>query len=349
MTFLLLGIIIHFGLPPIDGEATQNQRETDSLSPAFHLHLQPLSNPLDPLVRPDTLYGLSRVPTPLRLNTWDSEDVTFLTVSDFLYGLTLDRTYPGRLSVYTIPFGVLQSYTWVYDDDRHALQWRLSQLLLPPDSTDTMVPLSLPGDFFRPDLLRQVTVIQMHGTLRLPAKDQHALHYGLYMGTLTKDTPHSLITGAQVSYTIGFSEMTIGIDYLSSKTPLALALLTNTLPLTTPPLRGNPISVFRLPLLLEQDKHVVMTQLLRGTPKGEDTPLMIHAKPVLHLNTQWTMFYRFDHFSLGQGLAKFTEHTFGVKYLAVGSLVVQAEFLQSHCHNPSMDAEGFRLSGTFRF
>jgi len=285
----------------------------------------------------------------VRLTTWGSEDVTFLSVPDFLYDLTLDRTYPGRLSVYNVPFGALQSYTWVYDDDRRALQWRLSQLVLPADSTDTVAPLSLPGDFFRPDLLRQLTVIEMHGTLRLPATDRHALHYGLYTGMLTKDTPHSLITGAQVSYTFGFSEMTIGIDYLSSKTPLALALLTNTLPLTTPPLRGNSISVFRLPLLLEQDKHVVMTQLLRGTPKGEDTPLMIHAKPVLHLNTQWTMFYRFDHFSLGQGLAKFTEHTFGVKYLAVGSLVVQAEFLQSHCHNPSMDAEGFRLSGTFRF
>jgi hypothetical protein len=189
----------------------------------------------------------------------------------------------------------------------------------------------------------------MHGTLLLPAKDRHTLRYGLYSGILSQDTPHSLIAGAQVSYTFRFSEMTIGIDYLSSKTPLALALLTNSLPLTTAPLRSGSTSVFRLPLLLEQDKHMVMTQLLRGTPKGEDTPLMIHAKPVLHLNSQWTMFYRFDHFSLGQGMAKFTEHTLGVKYLVAGSLVLQAEFLRSHCHNPSMDAEGFRLSGAIRF
>jgi hypothetical protein len=88
----------------------------------------------------------------------------------------------------------------------------------PSDAATGAAPL--PMDFSRPSLLpRLLTVAEVHGTVVLPARDRHALHYAVYTGVLAEDTPDNLMIGAQVRYTFGISEGTFGIDYLYSQRP----------------------------------------------------------------------------------------------------------------------------------
>jgi hypothetical protein len=348
---LLIGVIAYFiCLLRLGCAAAQSQRQSGDFSTEPGLYMQAshrLMDTVEPTAAPS---GLPHPRVAIFLNVWAGEDMSLLTVSDFLSAAALDITNPASLSVYEAILGILPPLAWVNYRHSDALQLRLSQFMLSPSAATMVSPLSSPMDFSRPGLLpRQLTVAQLHGTFLLPARDRHALHYAIYTGVPAEDTPDNLLVGAHVSYTLGISEWTFGIDYLYSRHPIGSDIFSGSPLTSTARLHRDNTRALRLPLLLEQDKLIVVTQLLRGLSNGDDASLAVSAKPVFHINRQWSVFYSFDHLSLGRGLPRFTEHTFGAKGLLAGTIALQAEFIISYGDDPWQDAEGFRLLGTIRF
>ena len=74
-------------------------------------------------------------------------------------------------------------------------------------------------------------------------------------------------------------------------------------------------------------------------------PLAIHAKPALHINQQWTVFYRFNRLHSSSGIAKMPGHAIGLKFRPLPSITLHAEFIMKHVATPG----GFWVAGTVRF
>ena len=88
---------------------------------------------------------------------------------------------------------------------------------------------------------------------------------------------------------------------------------------------------------------------LPGLGAGDVSPLEVFIKPVVRLSEHLAVFYRLNHFSLGPGWPKWTEHAVGVRFFPQLGLVLRAEMLLTHLSETSTEAAGFRLSGSFRF
>ena len=231
-----------------------------------------------------------------------------------------------------------------------ALQFSLSQFLLPLEPLDLTTLLSLPLELASDRrLLRQFTVAQMYGTVLLNPAYHQALHYALYAGALSDEFPAHLLVGARIRYTFERGEVTVGIDSLYSQYAKGTDSFTPFLTARTARLPRDESQIVEILLRIEQDKRAVQNNHVQGLAAGDASPLGVFIKPVWHLTQQWTVFYRFDHFSLGQGWPKWTEHALGVRFFPMVNIVLRAEFLMSHSSQVSMDATGFRLSGTIRF
>jgi hypothetical protein len=292
--------------------------------------------------------------SPLRftvfLPLWDRDDVPFFLSPDFLSEAPLHLPDPASREVYATAFEELPLLAWVNYYAHEALQWHLSQFVLPSDFllTETPVPLPVSLSRARP-LSRQLTVAQLHGTLGRRTRPGEALHYALYTGVLAEDTPDHLLVGARLGYMSERGGFTIGIDYLYSELAGSPDLRERAMAARARRLFNGEGQEFLLALLVEQQSLLVSRLRLPGTLTSDTPPLAVHAKPVLHLNRQWTIFYRFNHLSFGAGLPKITDHVFGVRFLPWRNVYLRAEFIRSSYDHSSIDAEGLRLSATVRF
>ena len=213
--------------------------------------------------------------------------------------------------------------------------------------TETPVSLSvhLPGAQLSSP---QLTVVQLYGTSGRRTRPGEALHYALYAKVLAEDTPDHLLVGARLGYTSERGGFTIGIDYLYSELAGSLDLQDWAMAVRARRLFNGEGRDFLLALLVEQHQLPVGHLRLPATLTSNASALAMHAKPVLHLNRQWTIFYRFDRLS-GPGLPKVTDHVFGVRFLPRRNVYLRAEFIMSYYDHASIDAEGLRLSVTVRF
>ena len=290
---------------------------------------------------------------PLRftvfLPVWDRDDAPFLLPPDFLSGGPLDLPDPASREVYATAFGALPLLAWVNYYAHEALQWHLSQFVLPFDFLLTETPVSLSVPLSRDQLLsRQLTVVQLYGTSGRRTRPGEALHYALSAKVLAEDTPDHLLVGARLGYTSERGGFTIGIDYLYSELAGSLDLQDWAMAVRARRLFNGEGRDFLLALLVEQHQLPVGHLRLPATLTSNASALAVHAKPVLHLNRQWTIFYRFDRLS-GPGLPKVTDHVFGVRFLPRRNVYLRAEFIMSYYDHASIDTEGLRLSVTVRF
>jgi hypothetical protein len=196
---------------------------------------------------------------------------------------------------------------------------------------------------------------QLHGILGRRTRPGEALHYTLYAGVLAEDTPDQLLVGARLGYTSERGGFTIGIAYLYSELSGSPDLQDRLMAARARGLFHGEGRDVLLTLLVEQQKLPISSRLLLpATLTSNATPLAVHAKPVLHLNRQWTIYYRFDRLSFGAGLPKVTDHVLGVRFLPRRNIYLRAEFTMSYYDHASIDTddtEGLRLSlsATVRF
>jgi hypothetical protein len=281
----------------------------------------------------------------------DPEEFPFLTAAGVLAEPTLDIADAADVSLSVATLGALSLLAAVNYRFSDAFQLRLSRFSTPADFTP-LAPFSLA--LTRPQVLsRLLTVAQVHGSLGLGASGNGVLRYALYAGVFAEETPRDLIAGAHIGYTVGTTGFTLGIGYLYGPHAVGLDIFGRLDAAGTADWPGGGVRVFGMHLLADKDKLRIENQLLYGVVYGiatsEQKPLAVQAKPTLHINRHWTVFYRFDHLRLGQGLPKLTEHAVGVKFHPVAHVHLHAEFMVERVDDPAVDAGGFRLSGTIRF
>lgn len=297
--------------------------------------------------------ALSDVPHPrftIFHEVWSREPIPLLSPADVLYEVILfSPTWADHNeSAATLQARpLLAAVTYAHSD---VLQFSLRQFLLPAAPLDLTTLLSLSLEMASDSqILRRFTVAQMDGTVWRNSADQQALHYALYAGALTDESPDQLLVGARLRYTFKHGEVTVGFDALYSPYTRGTDSLTPFVTARAARLPSSESQIVELLLRLNQDRRVLQDHHSQGRAAGDASPLGVFIKPVLHLTPQWAVHYRFDHTSFGQGLPQLTEHVFGVRFFPMDKIVLRAEFLKSLSSQAAIDTEGFRLSGTIRF
>ena len=287
----------------------------------------------------------------LLLETWDDEEIPLVSDSDSLYEA---RLVPARLAyfhVYTAPFDTFTPLAWINYSLSNALQFHLSQFVLPFDlSINTDVPTLLSVHKVENFPPRVLTVLQVHGKFSLGANDAGTLHYAFYAGLLTADNPDELIAGARLGYMAGTSGFTIGIDYLYGRYATTSNIFGSFHALANTQLPGSNVGIFGQALLYERSELFLIQQgFLRGVVDDGHLFLAIRARPAVHITRQWTIFYRFDRLHPRLGMSKMVEHAIGLKFRPLTHITLQAEFIMKQIEAPSLDVGGGRFAGTFRF
>jgi hypothetical protein len=267
----------------------------------------------------------SPAPFIFLLETWGDEIVPLVSDSDGLYEAGLVPAGLANFNIYTAPFDTFTPLAWINYHLSDALQFHLSQFAMPFDlSTNADVPTLLSAHNAGNLPPRSLTVLQMHGKFSLGAKDADTLQYAFYAGMLTGENPYDFIAGVRLGYMAGASGFTIGIDYLYGRYATA----------------GNIFGSL----------HALGDiQLPGNTGISGRALLAIHAKPAVHINRQWTVFYRFDRLHPRLGMSKMVEHAIGLKFRPLTHITLHAEFIMKQIEAPSLDVGGFRFAGTFRF
>lgn len=232
-----------------------------------------------------------------------------------------------------------------------AWQFSLKQFFLPPVPLDLTLLLSLPLELASErQVLHQFSTTQMYGAVLLHLTNHQTLHYAFYAGDWTDELSDSLLVGARIRYTFERGEVTGGIDALYSQYTGGVDSFTPFLTARTTHLLSGNSQIVDLLLRIKQDNRAVQGYYLPGLAAGDASPLGVFIKPMLHLNPQWAVFYRFDYLSFGEGWPKLTEHALGVRFFPLAKVVLRAEFLTSYFSQTSLGAkEGGRLSATIRF
>ena len=207
--------------------------------------------------------------------------------------------------------------------------------------------LALPGDGAGARRGRYpLTVAQVAGTILRPTGRQ-ALQYALYVGSFANTVPDQLLIGARLHYTFMRGEVTVGFEALQYQDSAGrdhIASLAWTARLLNG--EGQMLAMLRR---MEQDKWGRPEKSLLGLAAGDMYSLGVFLKPVWNLNPQVAVFYRFHHFSMGQGWPTWTEHAVGVRFFPLPHLMLRAETLLTHYKPTSTVAAGARLSCSFRF
>jgi hypothetical protein len=148
----------------------------------------------------------------------------------------------------------------------------------------------------------------------------------------------------------GTRGFTIGIDYLYGHYATSSGILSGFYAMGDTLLPGSNGGVFGPALLYEKSELLLIQPFFRrSVVEGEPPPLVIHAKPALHINRQWTVFYRFDRLHPRLGPSSMVEHAVGLKFRPQPHIAIQAEFVMKRIDAPSLDVGGFRIGGTLRF
>jgi len=240
---------------------------------------------------------------------------------------------------------------WINYTLSHALQFHLSQFGMPFDlSANADVPMLLSARYADNLPPRLLTVLQVHGKFSLGVKEDDTLHYAFYAGMLTAEAPDDVIAGARLGYMVGESGFTIGIDYAYGRYATASNLFRSFQSLSDTQLPESNAGVFGRSLLYDRSELFLIQQLTqRGVVAGEPPSVAIRAKPAVHINQQWTVFYRFNRLHPSLGMSKMVEHAIGLKFRPLNHIILQAEFIMKQIQAPSLDVGGFRLAGTIRF
>jgi hypothetical protein len=308
-------------------------------------YLQPFSIPFT-VDQPPILFRASspRLAVPSR---WSAEDVSLLTSSGVLDKVDVDI---ARLaSVSETAFGVYPLLTVLSQHYSKALLVYISQLAVPLDPT-TFADMAT--SLFEPDhrqfLPYMFTTMRVQGSFRIGLRNA-ALHYALYTGGLAEDPPHDLIAGTRIGYTAGAHGFTFGVDYLYGQRTVSLDMVQSYIAIGELPLGGRAIGALALQLLHDLGRVLGEGQMPPGAVKSEAQPLAVYAKPALHINRHWTIFYRYDRVHLGQGLPNLTEHAMGLKFTSVTSVQLRMEVMLQHIAEAPVRPMGLRIAGLVRF
>jgi hypothetical protein len=282
----------------------------------------------------------------LLLATWDDEEDPLVSDSDSLYAARL-----AHFHVYTAAFDTFTPLAWINYSLSNALQFHLSQFVLPFDlSINAGVPTPLSAhtaENLPPSVL---TILQVHGKFSLGTDDAGTLHYAFYAGLLTAENPYEFIAGARLGYMAGTRGFTIGIDYLYGRYATTSDIFGSFHAMADTQLPGSNVGIFGQALLYERSELFLIQQgFLRGMVDDGHLSLAIRAKPAVHISRQWTIFYRFDRLHPRLGMSKMVEHAIGLKFRPLTHITLQAEFIMKQIEAPSLDVGGGRFAGTFRF
>ena len=293
----------------------------------------------------------SDVPRPwlsLSPQAWESALPPLLALADVLAeALFLDP--PGASDEEAVgPWHLLPTHGTVTAALPATLHISLRHVFLPPEPLALSSPLTLPWDDVRAEHgVRPFTLAHMTGTVVLSPMRRQALQYTLYVGAFADTFPDQLLVGARLRYTFARGEVTVGIDALQSRDRRrgdSFALVARLAPLL-----GGEGQMLALLRRMEQDAWVKADTSLLGLAARDVSPVQVFIKPVVHLSPNVAVFYRLNHFSLGEGWPKWTEHAVGVRVFPTQHLMLRAEALVTYLSQTSTEAVGFRLSGSFRF
>jgi hypothetical protein len=283
----------------------------------------------------------------LLVETWQDEDVILVPDASGLYEVSLAPTGLANLNVYRETLYTFTPLAWINYRYSNALQFHLSQFVMPLHlSAIEDVPTLLFAHKAENLPPRWLTVLQVHGRFSLGAQDYDTLHYTLYAGMLSAENPHDLVAGVRLGYMAGTSGFTIGIDYLYGHYAISSDIFRSFYAVGSTQLPGSNVGVFGRPLLYEKDELFLVYQtFLHSAVEGGPPPLAIHAKPALHINQQWTVFYRFNRLHSRSGIAKMPGRAIGLKFQPIPSITLHAEFIMKHVAAPG----GFWVAGTVHF
>jgi len=340
---IIVGICLSVGAR---SAPAQSHHGNGALSQAAQNHL--LLAPLPPLatmttaVSPPPLFRGASLRFALFPDAHSAESFPDFPASGSRSTAALDLAAPADVAMSVATLRLLPLRAWVHDRASDALQFRISRFDALADSTPHA---PLPLAVSRARLLSQpLTIVHVHGTWVLDAPDQGVVRYGLYAGVFAEETPRDLIVGTHIGYTVGATGFTLGIEYLYGPQAVALDVFGRHAAGSRLDWPGSGARVFGLGLLTDMDKLRVEHQLLHGGATHVGTPLAVHATPILHIDRQWAVFYRFDHLRLGRGVRQLMTHTFGVQFFLTMNVSLHAEYIVERTN-----VGGFRLAGTIRF
>jgi hypothetical protein len=191
------------------------------------------------------------------------------------------------------------------------------------------------------------TAARLHGTIPLRSKSL-ALHYTVAVG-LSTEKVYDVAASARFGYHFGTNSVTLGVEYFTHGQAMGRdgfqdiqhdyqALLSN-----------SDVRSMMMHVLYHKDRLIGDTKLSTENEQNEEKIIAVRRKPVLNINQQWMVFYRFDRFNLHHNMLSITEHVIGVRFLAVSQLYLRAEVMMKHVSSEPQDAGGFRLAGILRF
>jgi hypothetical protein len=251
---------------------------------------------------------------------------------------------PEILSWQATALSVVPFLVWIASLDDQALQFPAYHLR-PPYSLAILGNVASSGlnDDRTRRIARGLAVAQVRGTL------SDTLHYDVYTGIIPGDYADTLVSGARIGYTFGTSGLTLGVNYGYT--------LRDTRRQTLERLAGRPgnlanntyYRLFGVDLLYDKGNLSLAQRIVYGVDADEGRSLAVFTQPALRLNQQWTIFYRFDYLSFGQGMPKSVEHVMGAKFLSTAYLRFKAEFMVQEVNDPPIEGWGFRLVATVQF
>ncbi len=256
----------------------------------------------------------------------------------------VDFTDPDLRLLYATTLSVLPVLAWAAtlgEDPEAALHFTPRRFAAPFFATrvEDTSPAAL--DSIRTErAFRKLAIAQVHRS----AAD--TLQYDVYAGIATNDQNSTLLTGARVGYTFGHDVWSFGILYGHGLAEQHNLFAGRT---QEDAAAESTYRIVGLDVLYDNGRFSLEQRIAYGVYGDETRRFTFFSQPALRLTQEWTVFYRLDHLSLGQGMPKSTDHVVGMKLTPIARLFVRAEWSVHNADSAAEDGWGFRLLGTLRF
>ena len=218
----------------------------------------------------------------------------------------------------------------------------------PPVLLDLNQPQFLrpfPGQSIFPNFQQGV---QGHGKFFMGKDQENSLQYAVYAAQHPSSS-EDFNFGGRLAYNQSKSGLTVGVNYAHGHRKSGAGPLGNFSIVPVASLTSNDYDMVGADVLIDKDRILWKNEIFYTFEKGANNRFAFYTQPGYRLNDKWIVFYRYDYFDPGQGLADSMEHVLGLNYLPKPNVRFRGEYIYKQLGVNENNLNVFQLSATFSF